>query len=369
MKITLFRDLPTEGWPSMERYADELTAALTQLGGDVRPFVTARPLPNLRGPLGAWFNYLWRSTVYPLDARRQQGDVYHILDHSYAHLIHALDPRCTVVTCHDLAPLALDQRGRGLSRRLWDHSFQSMLRAAHIVADSTHTRDEIVRHSPYPAGQITVVPLAVSPAFFQRADPADIQGLRDRHHFADRPMLLHVGSCQPRKNIEALLRAMPALGGDPIFVQIGGCFSPAQAQQIQALGLSARVLQIHSASERELRLWYQAADVFVFPSLYEGFGLPVLEAMASGVPVVCTNTSSLPEIADDAALVIDPQNAHALATAIRSVLTGPALRGLLRERGRARSWKFTWEQTARKTLTVYQTVFNLPHALPSHPPR
>src|SRR5436190_22402255 len=138
MKVTLFRDLPTEGWPSMERYADELTAALHRLGCAAQPFVAARPVPQVRGRIGALANYAWRMSVYPLVARTRQGDVNHILDHSYAHLIHALDARRTIVTCHDIAPLVLDQRAQGLSRRLCDHSCHAMLQAAHTLADPTH---------------------------------------------------------------------------------------------------------------------------------------------------------------------------------------------------------------------------------------
>jgi glycosyltransferase involved in cell wall biosynthesis len=357
MKVTLFRDLPTEGWPSMERYADELTAALRELGCAAQPFVAARPLPQVRGRIGALANYAWRTSVYPFIARTRQGDVNHILDHSYAHLIYALDARRTIVTCHDIAPLALDQRGQGLSRRLWDYSFQAMIQAAHILTDSAHTRSEILRRTNYPAQRITVAPLGVSASFFNPLSKSEAENLRKRHQLGERPVVLHVGSCQPRKNVEVIFQALAQLLDlDPILVQVGGQFSPRQVTLIASLDLHSRIKQIGAVSEDELHAWYQATNVLVFPSLYEGFGLPVLEAMASGTPVVCANTSSLPEVAGEAALLIDPHDSQALANAIRTAVTDSTLRRSLIEKGIARSREFTWEQTARRTLQVYISV-------------
>jgi glycosyltransferase involved in cell wall biosynthesis len=357
MTITLFRDLPTEGWPSMERYADELTAALKDLGADAQPFVAPRPGSTLNGRSAALANYAWRSLVYPWAARRHQGRLNHILDHSYAHLLNSLDPRRTIVTCHDLAPLAIDRGSRGLSRRLWEHSFRAMLRAAHIIADSHHTRDEILRHSDYPAGRVTVVPLAVNPAFFKAGVKAGVQVLLKRPRLLDRPLILHVGSCQPRKNLEVLLQAMSELRAlDPVLVQIGGQFTPTQQALTQSLKLGERVFQFRGLDESELRLWYQSADVFAFPSLYEGFGLPVLEAMAGGAPVVCSNATSVPEVAGDAAILVEPQSASGLALALHAVLTDKALRDELIHKGLERSRQFTWEQTAQQTMEVYALV-------------
>ncbi|MEW5718247.1 MAG: glycosyltransferase family 1 protein [Chloroflexota bacterium] len=354
--MTLFRDLPTERWWSMERYADELTRALRAIGCDTRAYVAARPLPQLPGALNTFANYAWRSTIYPLAARAHQGDVNHILDHSYAHLIHALDPARTVVTCHDLAPLALNE-GRGFARRLWDHSFRAMLRAVRIITDSEFTRDEILRHSNYPAEQITVAPLAVGAEFFEPVALADLQALRARHRLSDRRIILHVGSCAPRKNIAALLVALARLRElEWAFVQVGGQFDAAQDELIDQFDLRDRVRQIPRAPENQLRAWYHTAAVFVLPSTYEGFGLPILEAMAAGAPVVCADASALPEVAHDTAILIDPRDPAKLADALRSILTDARLADDLRARGIARAQSFTWERTARATLAVYQEI-------------
>lgn len=351
MNVTLFRDLPTEQWWSMERYADELTRALQHLGCAARGYVAVRPFARLRGAPNTLANYAWRSLVYPLAARWQQGDVNHIVDHSYAHLLHALDASRTVVTCHDLAPRARNE-GRGLGRWLWERSFRAMLRAAYIIADSEFTRAEILRYAHYPAERIVVVPLAVSAEFFEPVAESDIRALRERFQLQDRRVVLHVGSCAPRKNVELILRALASFEREVVFVQVGGVFTPSQRALIEPL--RCRVVQVAPAFGYALRVWYRAADVFVFPSTYEGFGMPVLEAMAAGVPVICVRASSLPEVAGDAALLVNPREVGEMANALTRVLTDDALRDELRARGLARARQFTWERTARETLAVYE---------------
>lgn len=337
----------------MERYADELTRALQHIGCHARGYVAARPLPNLHGTVNTLANYAWRSLAYPLAARFQQGDVNHIIDHSYAHLLDALDASRTVVTCHDLAPRALNE-GRGLGRWLWERSFRAMLRAARIIADSEFTRAEILRYSNYPAERITVVPLAVSAEFFEPVADADVHALREKFQLHDQRVILHVGSCAPRKNIEVILRALAQCARKVVFVQVGGTFTPSQRALIEQL--RCRVLQVPPAFGYALRVWYRAADVFVFPSTYEGFGMPVLEAMASGVPVICARASSLPEVAGDATLLVDPRDVGEIVNAIERVLTDHALRDTLHARGLARAREFTWKRTARETFAVYRTI-------------
>jgi glycosyltransferase involved in cell wall biosynthesis len=358
MRVTLFRDLPTEGWPSMERYADELAAALAGLGCDARAFTAARPWPGLRGRPGALANYAWRSLVYPAVAGRQQAHVNHILDHTYAHLLGSLEARRTVVTCHDLAPLAQSQHGHGLAWRLWRQSFRAMQSAAHIITPSSFTRDELLQHTPYPGDKITPIAYGIAEVFHRSVPEEAKRAIRRRAQSENRALLLHVGSCEPRKNLESLIRAAAALDDfRPIVAQVGGHFTPAQRELIRSLGLDERVHEVGPVLGPELRAWYQAADALIFPSLYEGFGLPVLEAMASGTPVVCANRASLPEVAGDAALLADPLDPPALADAVRRVLTDGELRQQLIDRGRTRSRDFTWERAARRTMDVYTSVF------------
>lgn len=339
----------------MERYADELARCLPQLGCEVESFVPARPMPRLGTP-NTLLNYAWRSIVYPRAAHSRQRDVNHIVDHSYAHLVRALDPGKTVVTCHDIAPLALNQ-GRGFARRLWDESFRAMTSAAFIIADSTFTRDEILRHANYPKERIHVVPLGVSREFFVSVSEEEKCARRERYHLMSRRVLLHVGSCEPRKNVETILGALKELAdSDVIFVQVGGRFTKNQLALVNSSSLSERVLQIPPTFGSDLATWYNIADVFVFPSRYEGFGMPVVEAMASGAPVICAKTSALPEAAGDAALYTDADDYSQFARTVEAVLKDPTLAAKLVMQGKRRAAQFTWERTARETLAVYEKL-------------
>lgn len=346
MKVTLFRDLPSESWWSMERYADELERALRAIGVKVRRFVLPRPGPRLRGRANAWLNLAWRYTAYTRAARGQQGDVNHILDHSYAHLLEGLEAHRTVVTCHDIAPLAQNE-GRGLTRRLWEAAFRQMQNASQIITISHATREAILRLSAIAPERLTPIWYGVGSEF---APQPYLQP-------ASAPLLAHIGSCASRKNVEAIIHALPSLRDIGVkWTQVGGSFTPAQRKLIARLEVHDLVQQIPPVFGSELSLWYHRATVLVFPSIYEGFGLPVLEAMASGTPVICSNVSSLPEVAGDAALLVDPHDTRALVAAIRRVLGDESLRRQLVEHGLARARTFTWEQTARETLAVYQRV-------------
>jgi glycosyltransferase involved in cell wall biosynthesis len=171
--------------------------------------------------------------------------------------------------------------------------------------------------------------------------------------------ILHVGHCQPRKNVERLLTALELLNRQRVafhFIQVGGVFTPAQRRLLESSGLEHHVRQVSRVSEEDLVRLYNVADVFVLPSLYEGFGLPVLEAMACGTPVVAANAASLPEVVGDAGLLVDPRSPEAIAKAIAQVLGDPALASDLRERGLRRAREFTWERTAEQTMHVYTNI-------------
>ncbi len=358
MKVTLFRDLPTERWFSMERYADELAAALRGIGCQVREYAPRRPWPHLRGAAHTLLNYAWRLGVYPVLARAYQSDVNHIIDHSYAHLLYTLDPRRTVVTCHDIAPLALNERGRGVSRLVFDIALHATHRAARVIAISHSTQAELLKFTTYPASRIEVIWYGVNPEFSLPIPAHELHALRARLNATQRPIVLHVGSCAPRKNIETIIRALAHITDlNPLWVQVGGQFSATQQALIAAHELGPFIYQAPPAAGHALFTWYHLADAFVFPSLYEGFGMPVLEALMAGIPTVTSTATSLPEVAGDAALLVAPDDVSGLAQALRHLLTDTAMRAALQTKGQAHSRQFTWHTTAQKTLDLYQALY------------
>lgn len=354
MRVTLYRDHPAEGWPSMDRYADSLFAALQQIlpvGWELRMPKPPDPWP---GPYG---QLLRRCLGYYSWVRRERGNLNHIVDHSYSHLLLALDPTKTVITVHDVAPLHFRGRQMGLSELSWKLAWQGLRRAKHLIADSAFTRAELCAHLDLPPEHIHVVYLAVSPAFHPQA--VEKERVRQRYRATGQYLLLHVGHTQPRKNLPALLQALAQLqrqGMAVSLLQVGGWPDPSQQELLRALDLANSVHFLGRVSERELVTLYNATDVFVFPSTYEGFGLPALEAMACGTPVVSSNAASLPEVVGDAGLLVDPNSPEALAKAIASVLDDPVLAAELRQNGLQRAGQFTWEQTARDTLSIYRQV-------------
>lgn len=358
MSVTLFRDLPSEGFRSMELYADRLAAALHAAGCDVEQYVL--PAPRLPGRANILLRYTWRMLVYPRLAARHQGRVNHVIDHTYGHLVNHLDARRTVVTCHDLRPLVLpDPSQWGVSARLWQIAFRGMLRATHIITVSDDARRELLRRSAYPQERITVVHNGIDHDNFFPRDGEEQRRVRAEYGLPDGPLVLHIGHCGPRKNVEVLLRAVARLreqGRKLTLVQGGGRFTPAQQALIVELGLVPWVRQVPYVAPGHLGALYSLADVFVFPSWYEGFGWPVLEAMACGTPVVAAAAGALAELVGDAGLLVPPGDVAAFATAIERVLQAPEFARHYVAAGLERARAFSMQRCARETMAVYERV-------------
>jgi glycosyltransferase involved in cell wall biosynthesis len=268
-----------------------------------------------------------------------------------AHVLPLVHPLPSVVTVHDLGYRYFPDAHPPLQRLYLDWSTRYSARAAtRIIADSQATRDDLVKFYEVPQEKISVV----YPGRDESLGPADPAPVLARHGLAG-GYLLHVGTLQPRKNLMRLIEAVAALRPrwpDVTLVLAGrpGWLS----EPILALARqhAAWVRLLDYVPEADLPGLYSGARAFVYPSLYEGFGFPVLEAMACGTPVICANTSSLPEVAGDAALLVDPTDTAALAAAIERVLAEPALRADLAAKGRAQVQKFSWQRTAAETLAV-----------------
>ncbi|MDW8053716.1 MAG: glycosyltransferase family 1 protein [Anaerolineae bacterium] len=356
----------------MEVYADRLVHGLRKVapGSEfVEVRVPSWTLPNWRVhmPYGRTASlrtlglYLSRLVRYPLALRRVNADVYHILDNSYGHLAFFLDPKRTIVTSHGGTPNSWRQwNPEGLAMWMFDLAFKGMLRASRILVVSEYAKKELLAEVSYPAKRIRVVYHGVDDRFRPIGED-ERQRVRAQYlRSNEQTLLLHIGHCATRKNIEGLLRALALLkhrGIDARLLQVGGTFSSAQRNLITSEGISGAITQITYIPNTELPSLYAAADLFVFPSLYEGFGIPLIEAMACGTPIVCSDCELFREVCGDAALFADPRNPQSIANAIVKVILDRALAEHLRQRGLERVKRFTWEQAARETYEVYQKVF------------
>jgi glycosyltransferase involved in cell wall biosynthesis len=295
------------------------------------------------------------SGLMPTAARRARIRIIHDPTGVAPFLFGAAGARI-IVTVHDVIPWAFPGASTLLDTLIYRHWLPRVIsRAAGIVTVSETSRRDIVRFLAVPAERIYVVPEGVS-ACYQPAPPEAIADVRARYHLPD-DFILYVGSAEPRKNLSRLIEACRALWsrGEGLPLVIAGA-----RQEHGKEDEPARLIRLGYVPEVDLPALYSAARAFVFPSLYEGFGLPPLEAMACGTPVVCSNTSSIPEVVGEAALTVDPYNIEALAAALQRVLKDEPLRAELRARGLARAAAFTWERVARETLRVYEHVLAQP---------
>jgi glycosyltransferase involved in cell wall biosynthesis len=225
-----------------------------------------------------------------------------------------------------------------------------------VIADSRSTREDLVGRLGVPSARIDVVPLGLGqPA---TAPPAPEPELRARLRLGDRQVVLSLSAKRPHKNLRGLLEALARIAPErrPVLV-LPGYPTPHEQElreHAQALGIADDVRFLGWTSESDVEGLFALCAAFAFPSFYEGFGLPVLEAMARGVPVACSDRASLPEVAGDAALLFDPGDPGAIAAALERIMGDPALADRLRAAGEARAARFTWERTASLTLASYE---------------
>ncbi len=372
MKVALLRIMPQENWRSIEVYSERLLGALRAVAAEELELEEVQvqawswadrrwPTPyGRRASLRTLGLYLSRWVRYPLALRRVRADVYHILDNSYGHLAFFLPSRKTVVTLHLGPPRALRAwNPAGPAMALYTLAARGTLRAGRIIAVSDYTKQEWVATLGYPAERMQVVHHGVDPVFRPLAEAERARWREQLLKEKDRYLLLHVGHSAGRKNVEALYRALAILrrGGLAVrLLRIGRGPAPAQERLIAELGVGEAITHIPFIPNAELPPYYAAADAFVFPSLYEGFGIPLIEAMACGAPVVCTDWPLFREVCGEAALYADARRPEALAEAIARVLTIPSLAASLRAQGLARAAHFTWERAARETWAVYRRI-------------
>jgi len=321
-----------------------------------------RPSPRLavhytRWPTAnPWVRILWEQSVQPWVAWQERLDLLHAL----AYVAPVVVSCPTVVTVHDLSFVRYPDGFRPLNRLyLQTMTRRSVFRAGRVIADSFSTRDDLVRLWGVPAERIVVVHIGVE-SEYRPAPAAVVEAFRRQRGLPER-FVFYLGTLEPRKNVtaavEAFARWVQASGDRETWLVVAGAkgwYYESIFARVQGLGLSDRVWFPGYVPTSELPDWYRAAEVFIYPSLYEGFGLPPLEAMACGVPVITSNTSSLPEVVGDAALLVNPYDIDAIADALARLLEDAELRQRLREAGLARARLFSWERTARETIAAYR---------------
>ncbi len=265
----------------------------------------------------------------------------------------------TIVTVHDLAFLRFPDRFKASKQRyLAALTQRSVRRAAHVLTVSDFTRREVIELLDVAPEKVTTV-LNGRDDRLGPVEPARVAAFRQREQLPD-SFLLFVGTLEPRKNLPALLQAYAAARtslGMPLVV-VGGkgwLYDPIFAM-VEELGLREHVRFTGFVPQQDLGLWYNAATALVYPSLYEGFGFPPLEAMQCGTPVITSNVTSLPEVVGNAALSVDPTDVDALSTALVTIANDDSLRNDLRERGLAQARTFSWEQAAQDTHAMLRRV-------------
>jgi glycosyltransferase involved in cell wall biosynthesis len=355
----------------MEIYARNLIDALGRVRPDLR--LTAFVNRNAAGAAGPWRDI--ESVTVPVDsrsrvkwvlaeqfllppmARRARVDLLH----SPANLAPALGRYTRVLTVHDLIHRTFPEAHAGIRAKVLSVIMPLGIRRSHrLIADSRATRDDLITLLGQPADRIDVVPLGLSEPHPERALPE--AELREKLSLGDRTVALSLSAKRPHKNLMRLLDSLASIPAErrPVLVIPG--YSTWHERELEAharaLGIEDDVRILGWVSEEEIEGLYALSALFVFPSYYEGFGLPVLEAMQRGVPVACSNRTSLPEVAGGAALMFDPDKPGEIAGAMERLLNDGAEAERLRAAGYERARRFTWDETARLTAQSYERALS-----------
>ncbi|MGI2905514.1 glycosyltransferase family 4 protein [Tolypothrix sp. VBCCA 56010] len=355
---------------SMDVYADGLVSGLKTVRPDweileLAPIAAQKQKrSSLLNGLGKYYQRYWH---YPQTVKKQEVDIFHVIDHSDGHLVYWLKNtgKPIIVTCHDLINFLQPENVSSqaiipsVSMAAWKYAVRGIRQANRIITVSAHTAKDAVKLLDVKREDLIVVPNAVESIFYPLSE-TQIEVFRRQHHISPETIcLLNVGSNQPRKNVFTILKALGILKEQKLpfhFWKAGADFTVEQKQFIQTHNLEDFVSYLGKPDKSILVQLYNAADVLIAPSVYEGFGMTILEAMACGTAVITSNVTSLPEVAGDAAILVNPTDVLAIAKAVRHLYEDSSYRQSLVEQGLARVKLFSWEQTAEKVAQVYEKV-------------
>ncbi|MFP4322404.1 MAG: glycosyltransferase family 4 protein [Anaerolineales bacterium] len=308
-----------------------------------------------------WFSRVWyRARVpYPLELFVGPVKLYHSPNFE---LPPHLPATRTLLTVHDLSYVRTPETSPPVLKHYLDRVVPwSVARADHVLADSQATKDDLIDLYDTPPDKITVLLSGVDARFQPMTDTARLAAVRQRYDIPAGDYIFAIGTVQPRKNYARLVRAVHHLGPsfqDMCLVIAGGkgWLEDEIYHTLDELHMHGRVRFIGYAADDDLPALYSGAMLTAYPSLYEGFGFPILESMACGTPVITGNVSSMPEVAGDAALIVDPYDVEALADGLRRLITDTGLRASLVRKGTARAAEFTWRRAAQELKTIYDRM-------------
>jgi glycosyltransferase involved in cell wall biosynthesis len=310
-------------------------------------------------PMSRFRRLFWEQTTFPRIVREMKIDLLH----SPHYTMPLSSPVPTVVTYHDMIFFIHPEKHTLAKRYFFPWMMRhSSKKAEKIITVSENTRDDAIRHLNIPPDKIVAIHLGYQDIFRQINDQALLDNVRQQYKLPDQ-FIFYAGAFEPRKNIPLLLSVYERLvqqQPDLFLVLTGGTGwdNEETLALMNSMHSKDQVIRLGHVPYTDLPSIYNLADVFVYPSLYEGFGLPPLEGMACGTPVITTNISSMPEVVGDAGLLVPPNDEAALLQAIQQVLDDPVLRQRLQIAGPKRAANFTWERTAQKTLTIYEEVLS-----------
>lgn len=381
--VTYFLDArsATPHFPGIGRYVTNLAGAIAQtIGSDETLQIVVPPpaaqiqyegqawsstlpqQPNLRMLVNATSHFgLGQQWSVPRQIRRAHNNAP-ALYHTPYYLMPYATALPNIVTLHDLIAFVLPESVSRRARWFFRVAALASLRASsHIIIGTESARQELLAHFPVAPERVTTIPHAPATRFAPQPENA-IAAVRDAYALPSR-FLFYCGINKPHKNLVRLIEAYASLPPElspslPPLVIAGAWDERYPEPKIRAteLGLAERVRFLGRVNDADLPALYSAATLFVFPSLYEGFGLPVIEAMACGAPVACSDATGLRDVAGEAALLFDPHDTPSMAEALRAALENPSLLDQLSERSLAQAKRFTWPSTAQQTLDVYRQV-------------
>lgn len=306
----------------------------------------------------SWLYRLWYRARLPLPVQMVTGklDLFHSPDFVLPPVAGNIP---TLLTVHDLSfihyPHVYEERLVNYLNRVvpW-----SVGRATHILADSQSTKDDLIEYYDTPDEKVSVLYAGVSNDFQPVSSDKKLAAIRKKYHLGSKPYILMVGTVQPRKNYEMLVRAFAKLDGDVTLAIAGGkgWLERGLSAEITNHNLQKQVKLLGFVDDADLPALYSAATLFVMPSLYEGFGIPILEAMACGVPVISSDSSSLPEVVANAGILLPPDDETAWTDTMDELLHDASRRAQMVGMGAIRAHKFTWQRAATQLQSIYKNL-------------